>query len=405
MFLPLFYKKVLGLGNDKIGFIYSITPFVSSLAFPYWTSIVDRNGNYKQIMMVNMAIALVCISSIAGVPYISETDTIRIVLVSLCCFGYAFFGYPVIAALVDAVVFRVLGDQRERLYGRQKMCVPVGFASSVFLTGFLIEKLDSVYALFIVFAVYNLGFIITCMFTDMEAQVSYQKLDDTHSEDYGAISSENDDIVQDDDGTITVPQAEDEQEQLSFWDLLKQPNAKAFYAFMLMMGFSLAVIQAFLYIYFENDLHGSAAMTGLFGPLGSSTEFICFFFSKEIFQHLGTRRMLLVGQGIIAYRSFIYYISATLSWGALLTTITQVLHGIGFSMTWSAAALQANALAPIGLKGSSQGLLNMCFNGVGSGVGALLGGLIYEQYGGRVMWVTVGCLSFVSVLIYARNSR
>jgi hypothetical protein len=25
MFLPLFYKKVLGLGNDKIGFIYSIS--------------------------------------------------------------------------------------------------------------------------------------------------------------------------------------------------------------------------------------------------------------------------------------------------------------------------------------------------------------------------------------------
>jgi Na+/melibiose symporter-like transporter len=294
-------------------------------------------------------------------------------------------------------VFRVLGDQRERLYGRQKMCVPVGFASSVFLTGFLIEKLGSAYALFIVFAVYNMGFIITCFFTDMEAQASsYQKLDDD-AEDYGAISSEDD--------AITVAQETAVAEEESFWDLLKQPNAKAFYAFMLMMGCSLAVIQAFLYIYFENDLHGSAAMTGLLGPLGSSTEFICFFFFKEIHQLLGTRRMLLVGQGIMVYRAFIYYISSSLSWGVMLTTATQVLHGVGFSMTWSAAALQANALAPMGLKSRAQGLLNMCFNGVGSGLGALLGGLIYEQFGGKVMWVTVGCLSFVSILIYAKTSR
>jgi hypothetical protein len=47
------------------------------------------------------------------------------------CFGYAIFGYPVIAALVDTVVLRVLADQKE-LYGRQKIGVPIGFASSVF---------------------------------------------------------------------------------------------------------------------------------------------------------------------------------------------------------------------------------------------------------------------------------
>lgn len=27
MFLPIFYKKVLGLGNDKIGLIYSISNY------------------------------------------------------------------------------------------------------------------------------------------------------------------------------------------------------------------------------------------------------------------------------------------------------------------------------------------------------------------------------------------
>lgn len=58
MFLPIFYKKVLGLGNDKIGFIFSIsmsnTLYIihqissfsqfSTFCIVYCLSLLDRFG-------------------------------------------------------------------------------------------------------------------------------------------------------------------------------------------------------------------------------------------------------------------------------------------------------------------------------------------------------------------------
>lgn len=110
--------------------------------------------------------------------------------------------------------------------------------------------------------------------------------------------------------------------------------------------------------------------------------------------------MLIVAQCIITFRFLTYMIAPSFTYGAWIVTVVQLLHGVGFSMTWSAGALQADRIAPVGLKSSAQGLLNMAFNGVGSGLGALIGGVVYERYGGKVMWGTTAAISCVSILIY-----
>ncbi|KAI9259182.1 major facilitator superfamily domain-containing protein [Helicostylum pulchrum] len=272
MFLPIFYKKVLELGNDKIGLIYSITPFVSFIAFPYWTALIDRTGQYKKIMMTNMLIALVCILSIGLVPFISDKEWPRIILTCIGCFGYAFFGHPVIVALVNTVTLRVLAERKD-LYGRQKIGMPIGFASSIFLTGLLTERLDSLYALFIIFTIYNLLFVITVWFVSVEPyQFSYKPIEQV----YGSISPPPAVVIEDE--NCAAPTS---AEKLNMWTLLKDPGAVQFFTFMTLMGFCFSVVVAFLYLYFENDLHGTPSMVGLLGPIGSSTDLIIFFFSKE----------------------------------------------------------------------------------------------------------------------------
>ncbi|GAA5810170.1 hypothetical protein MFLAVUS_003589 [Mucor flavus] len=340
-------------------------------------------------MMTNMLIALVCILSIALVPLISDKEWPRILLTCIGCFGYAFFGYPVIAALVDTVILRVLAERKD-LYGRQKIGVPIGFASSVFLTGLLTEKLDSLYALFIIFTIYNLSFVVTVWFVSVEPyHFDYKPVEQI----YGSMSPPPFPspavVIEDENDDIRVTTAA----KPSMWTLLKDPGAVQLFTFMTLMGFCIAIVQAFLYLYFENDLHGTPSMVGLFGPLGSSTELV-------IFNRLGGRNMLIVAQSIIMYRCLTYMICIDLSFGAWLATVTQLLHGVGFSMTWSAGALQADQIAPEDLKSSAQGLLNMAFNGLGSGLGALIGGVIYERFGAQVMWASVSVIAFLSIFIY-----
>lgn len=202
-------------------------------------------------------------------PSLSHVEWIRMILVSLSCFGYAFFGYPIIVAIVDSLIFKILAEKKE-LFGRQKVGLPIGFASSVFLTGFLSQKLDTNYALFFVFGVSNIAFLITLLCIHIPASST------TTEDGYGSVASSP---------TPTITPAEDgieEEEKGSIWDLLKDPYSIQFFTFMSFTGFCIAVVQAFLYLYIENDLKGTPFMVGLFGPLGSSTELICFYFSHQV---------------------------------------------------------------------------------------------------------------------------
>eukprot|EP00045_Choanoeca_perplexa_P006714 m.57958 g.57958 ORF g.57958 m.57958 type:complete len:104 (-) comp13753_c0_seq13:758-1069(-) len=54
------------------------------------------------------------------------------------------------------------------------------------------------------------------------------------------------------------------------------------------------------------------------------------------------------------------------------------LHGVTFAVMWSAATRQAHAIAPPGLGTTMQGLLGGMHFGLGSALGALIGGSIYQ---------------------------
>ncbi|CAO3617634.1 unnamed protein product [Cunninghamella blakesleeana] len=430
LYLPTFYKNVLNLGTDKIGFIYSITPFISCISFPFWTSYLDCTQAYKPIMITNMLIALVSLLFIGIVPTLTEDVWNTVILVSIGCFGWSWFGYPVIASFVDSVTFLILGDYKE-LYGRQKIGCPIGYGLSIFLAGMTTEMFGP-YAFFGVYAFFTIAFLVTVIqlnFTPHKKPTmisSTSSVSRTNSQDsnhYGSFNDDNENNMDpihiedddDDDDIIasnTIVSSDDnemklleqQQQQLSIWYLLKNPDAVQFFLVMSLMGFSIAVVQAFLFIFMRNDLHASPGTIGLLGPLGSFPEAIGFFFAEQIHSRLGPKRMLLLAQFITIFRCLMYVISMGLGeFGILLSTLTQLLHGIGFSLTWSAAALQADRIAPKQLKNSAQGLLNMCFNGIGAGFGSLCGGLIYNSVGAEMMWLSVIGIMLFTVFIYTTN--
>ncbi|KAF7727222.1 hypothetical protein EC973_007920 [Apophysomyces ossiformis] len=153
----------------------------------------------------------------------------------------------------------VLGDHKE-LYGRQKMGCPIGFGIAVFLTGFFMEEFDTTYALFGVFAACAIGCILTVALMDFTPY----RVKCSGSEEAGRSS----------DVDILAPPG-------SMWDILRSGDALQFLTVMIALGFCINVILAFLFLFIRDNLGATPALVGLLGPLGSSTEVICFFFSKE----------------------------------------------------------------------------------------------------------------------------
>ena len=77
-------------------------------------------------------------------------------------------------------------------------------------------------------------------------------------------------------------------------------------------------------------------------------------------------------------------------------TPVELLHAVTFGIAWTAGVNFCNSEAPAGLQGSAQGLFSSLLGGFGAGVGGLLGGLLFQFYGGAVMYRIVLAFAFVS---------
>lgn len=71
-------------------------------------------------------------------------------------------------------------------------------------------------------------------------------------------------------------------EPATLMQLLKKPDVSLFFLTMMLMGASLNMVVSFLFIYLKQDLGASSSQVGLTGLIGSSTELVFFFYSKDV---------------------------------------------------------------------------------------------------------------------------
>ena len=83
-----------------------------------------------------------------------------------------------------------------------------------------------------------------------------------------------------------------------------------------------------------------------------------------------------------------------------LLLITQLFHGLTFSAMWVAGVSYANQSAPPGLGATAQGLFNGVYMGIGSATGAMIGGILYQEFGGAIMYRYMSIFVTASVILF-----
>lgn len=73
-----------------------------------------------------------------------------------------------------------------------------------------------------------------------------------------------------------------DHEPSTLWQLLKEPKVSLFFLTMMLMGAAINMVLIFLFIYLKNDLGATSTQVGLTGLIGSSTELVFFFYSKDV---------------------------------------------------------------------------------------------------------------------------
>jgi PPP family 3-phenylpropionic acid transporter len=346
-FLALHYEN-LGLSGRQIGFLAGISPLVTLAGAPLWGGLADASHRHKTILSVAIAGAISLALVISRITVFALFIPVVII--------YALFASPIIP-LADNAVMTLLAEQKDQ-YGRQRIWGAVGWGLAAPLIGALIETSGLHWAFWGYTGIMLIGLLVV------------QKIP------FRQVST-----------------------QVPFWrgarTLLSNRSWLLFLFLVLAGGAGQSIIHNFLFLYM-NDLGASKTMMGFALTVATLSELPIFFFSGRLLTRWSAK-------GLFVFATAVYVIRATaLSYVAVpwMILVTQLFHGLTFSAMWVAGVSYADEIAPLGLGATAQGLFSGVFMGIATAIGAFLGGVLYQDFGGAIMYRTMSIVVAISMFIF-----
>ncbi|KAJ3203481.1 Mismatch repair endonuclease pms2, partial [Dinochytrium kinnereticum] len=372
--------------EDMIGVISSLTPFVALLSAPAWTYAVDYLNKRIVILVLTSVLASIIQWGFA-IPGLTFAGACGIAVLQ------SFFAAPVFP-LVDALILDLLGDDQDA-YGQQRLWAAISCGLTYVLTSLGVTYSKTYLAAFALqsfWLVVFLGVLLRIMSVrNRKAKAAPAEVDVTESLEASPEETETSETTPLIDGDLAGA------EEISFrW--IGKANTLIFLLCMAILGTSFAVVQNFLWLYLTEYKNATKLLLGLTGPFSIAVELPFFFFSKSILRKIGMKNCIILGHAAMALRVFLYTIlpSGNLSW---LVLAIELLHGLSFSLMWTAGVRFASSIAPKSMGTTAQGLLNGAHFGLGFGIGSIVAGHAYSEYGPVIMFRASATALVVSMAI------
>jgi PPP family 3-phenylpropionic acid transporter len=336
-FLTLYYEH-LGLTGRQIGMLAALPPLLTFLGAPLFGFLADLTRHPKLLLGISVMSVVIAILALTRV----QTYLNLILVISF----YALFFAPILP-IIDRSVLDILGDQRDQ-YGKQRLWGAVGWGIAAPFAGLLVDVGGLNWAFYSSAILFG-GLLVLV-------------------------------------GTMPVSIfGGRESFWLGFKKLVGNWPVIAFFGVALGGGVGLSMIHHYLFLFLD-ELGASSLMMGWSLTIATVSELFVMFFSDRILRRWGARRLLLFSLAALCLRLFSYSVIHRPEWVLLI----QLLHGPTFAALWMAAVAYVSEIAPPGLRNTSQGLLTGFVMGLGSMLGALIGGIMYEQVGFSIMFSYAG---------------
>jgi len=342
-FLTIYYQD-LGLTGTQIGFLASLPPLLSLVSAPVWGIVSDTLKQRKLSLLIAISGATLLALALSAIQ--AFASLIPAVML------FSFFFSPIMP-LVDTTTMSLLGGQKER-YGRLRLWGAVGWGVAAPVVGWLIERDSATWSFWAYAALMGLGLLIALRVPET--------------------------------GQIEVTPLANHRVSLA------SPRWLLFLIIAFLGGMSLSMISNYLFV-FLRQLGADEFSLGLTLTVATLSELPILFFSNHLLRRWNERQLTGTALLFFALRALAYSLIGIPGWALLI----QLLHGPTFSLMWIAGVSYADRIAPVGLEATAQGLFSGVMLGIGSAVGAFLGGLLYEHVGLVTMFRLAALLSLVGV--------
>ncbi|KAI7899845.1 major facilitator superfamily domain-containing protein [Cokeromyces recurvatus] len=169
----------------------------------------------------------------------------------------------------------------------------------------------------------------------------------------------------------------------------------------LFFGLVLSIIVNFLFLFLSQDLHMPASWIGWTGLVTGITELLSFCFSKQLTEKFGVTKMIFIAHLATIIRCLAYTILKPDSYITNVCALSlQAFHGIGFGIFWATAVNEVDGFFPPEQRSVAQGILGALHFGLGAGLGALVGGYMYEYLGPVYMFQIAAGMAVLNLAVF-----
>ncbi|MFW6001193.1 MAG: MFS transporter [Halanaerobium sp.] len=343
------YFRDIGLDSFQIGLLNAVPRIFALLLMPIWGVLTDYFQENKKVLFITMSGTLF---SVLIFPFSSSLKVLMIIM-----FLYTLFQNPILP-LSDSLLLDYLGD-RSSLYGKFRLWGSLGYMITVSLLGYFLEKTASVN----LFYVYALILVISMLLLKF------------------------------------LPKSKRDIKVINLVDFKKVFRKRRLIYFL----FFIFILQTSMnanYTYFPIyilDHGGREFLLGVAMTISSASEILAFLYSDKIIK--GYRFSKII---------FLISVSFMFRWFALsffpitaIILISQLFHSITFGLFFAVGVDYVNKLSGEKFRATGQNIYSAVYMGLSAVSGSLIGGWIYQFFGGEMMYLFWGITAIITGIIYS----
>ena len=348
-FLTLYYQS-LGLSGTQIGLLAGLVPLTGMLSGSLWSAAADATRRYRAVLLLAIAgswVATLLVSRANGLA-----GLLPLVLIN------AFFAAP-IGSLIDSSVVAQLGENRGD-YGRIRLWGSVGWGLSALLVGPVLERAGLGWAFTV-----NLSLLAVVFLLGLRVPLAHTQAppDSTYF------------------GSLRI--------------LLADGRYLTLLLVALVFGMSLAMLLSYLFLHMRTMGAGESLMAVTL-TVATISEVPFLFLAGRLLRRFGVSRVMAVALALMAARAFAYAWMPAPGWVIAIN----LFHGPTYALFWAAGVAESSRVAPPGLGATAQGAFASAMFGLGSALGNLSGGVLYDRFGAPFLFQSVGWLLLATLVAF-----
>lgn len=345
-YLNIYYRNA-GLSGTQIGLINMVTALIGVVGAVVWGNLADRTGQQRLLL------ALGGVGGMIAAQFIPLVHTFGAFL-ALGSLGSLMSSS--LWTLLDSTTLVMLGERRND-YGRYRLGGSIGYILAAGSSGFLFDRLG----LRLMFPAYGL---IMAIFSAIALLLP------------------------------VMPVRREAHSNRMIGEMIRQPAWLLFAGCIFLVWVAYNAAMTFLGVSLQ-AMGANQSLIGIATVVGAIVEAPFMLFSGKFLHRFGPVRLLVVAMILMTIRYFLLGLIPSPVWAIPIN----LLNGPAYVFFWNSAVTYANKLAPPGLSGTAQGLLNSITNLAGM-LSAILAGALFDLVGPSMLFWVMAVCCLVALVIF-----